>query len=124
MVPKLVEFLGCQENHRLQFEAAWALTNIASGNSLQTRAVVQAGKFILVHNIVSSLSLHLLSRFDTGAVPMFIGLLSSEHRNVVDQAVWALGNIAGDGTECRDFAIKSGIIQPLLALIKPNIQVF
>ncbi len=60
----------------------------------------------------------------TGGVPMFVGLLSSEHKNVVDQAVWALGNIAGDGTECRDFTIKCGIIQPLLALIKPNIQVF
>ncbi len=54
---------------------------------------------------------------------MFVGLLSSEHKNVVDQAVWALGNIAGDGTECRDFTTKCGIIQPLLALIKPNIQV-
>lgn len=59
----------------------------------------------------------------TGGVPMFVALLSSEHKNVVDQAVWALGNIAGDGTECRDFTVKCGIIQPLLALIKSNIQV-
>ena len=44
-------------------------------------------------------------------------LLSSEHMNVVDQAVWALGNIAGNGSDCRDFTIRCGIIQPLIELI-------
>jgi len=37
--------------------------------------------------------------------------------------VWALGNIAGDGSDCRDFTIRCGIIQPLLALIKPTLHV-
>ena len=69
-----------------------------------------------------SLSLS-LSLFPPGAVPLFIRLLSSQHQNVVDQAVWALGNIAGDGSQCRDFCIQCGIIQPLLALIKPETQV-
>lgn len=54
---------------------------------------------------------------------MFVQLLSSPHMNVVDQAVWALGNIAGDGSDCRDFTVRCGIIQPLIALIKQDMQV-
>ena len=48
IVPKLVDSLSVsspdqQETNTMLFEAAWALTNIASGNSSQTRVVVEAG---------------------------------------------------------------------------------
>jgi len=57
---------------------------------------------------------------ESGAVGPFVALLSSPNSNVCEQAVWALGNIAGDGAELRDLVIKCGIVEPLLALIRPD----
>merc|ERR1712098_285475 len=57
---------------------------------------------------------------NSGAVPHFIKLLRSPDTNVQEQAVWALGNIAGDGPHMRDFVINNGVIQPLIGLVNPQ----
>jgi importin subunit alpha-6/7 len=54
------------------------------------------------------------------AVPEFINLLSSSVLDVREQAVWALGNIAGDSPQCRDYVLQQGALRPLLTLLSEH----
>jgi importin subunit alpha-6/7 len=91
IVPLLIQFLRDPSSpESLKFESSWILTNISSGTSDQTRHVV-----------------------DAGAIPVFAELLMLPQENIREQAVWALGNIAGDCVDFRNAVIECGTILPI-----------
>ena len=72
-VPVLIDLLKKEDIPDIQFESAWALTNIAIGNQDETKVVIE-----------------------NGAIPILVTLLNSPVDKVREQAVWGLGNISGD----------------------------
>lgn len=95
VVPRLVELLDVDAMPQLQFEAAWALTNVASGTSEQTHCVLEHG-----------------------VVPPLVRLMLSPEPHVKEQAVWGLGNVAGDCPQFRDYCLEHGMLRPLLAVLQ------
>ena len=59
LVPKMIQFMKQIKFPRLQMEATWALTNIASGTSHQCQSII-----------------------DKGGIPLFVGLLSSPNPSI------------------------------------------
>jgi len=94
LVPSFVTMLGHPDS-KLQFEAAWCLTNIASGTSKQCEAVVS-----------------------NNGVPALVNLLTSPSIDVCEQAVWAIGNIAGDCASMRDLVLANGASDKIVKLIE------
>jgi importin subunit alpha-1 len=76
---------------KIQFEAAWAITNIASTE--HTSAVV-----------------------DAGAIGPLVACMVAADGNVREQAIWCAGNIAGDCSRYRDMLINTpGAVDALIA---------
>ena len=66
VVPRLIQLLDLIAMPNIQYEAAWCLTNIATGTREQTQCLTEKG-----------------------AVPKFIALICSEQDNLKEQ-VWAM----------------------------------
>ncbi len=89
ILPRLVLLLDCGDA-KVQFEAAWAITNIASTEF--TAAVV-----------------------DAGAVPPLVRCMAAADPNLREQSIWCIGNVAGESPALRDLLIASpGCVEALL----------
>mmetsp|Transcript_36637 Transcript_36637/g.70619 ORF Transcript_36637/g.70619 Transcript_36637/m.70619 type:complete len:467 (-) Transcript_36637:198-1598(-) len=94
-IPGLVACVRQSQNTAMQFEAAWAITNIASGTSEHTKFIIDSGVVVDLANLV----------------------VSAQSNDVREQAIWALGNIAGDRDLYRRLVIDLGVIDPMLVLM-------
>lgn len=100
VVPRFVELLSKKsrvytngdENliRSIRLETGWVITNIASGSSVQTKVIVEFG-----------------------ACPLLVDMLSENDEEIVDQAVWALGNISGESEKMRNMIIFSNATEVL-----------
>ncbi|KAF0686621.1 Aste57867_21593 [Aphanomyces stellatus] len=89
--PRLIKWLRLRERPTLQVEALWALTNIAAGATDNTSVLLQ-----------------------NGVIPTLVSLLDSSNDEVLEQSVWVLGNLAGEGSQTRDLVLTAGALTPLI----------
>jgi len=93
LVPVFINLLH-HDIPKFQFEAAWCLTNIASGTTDHVNNLIE--KEVLQH---------------------FIQLLSSPCIEVVEQVIWGIGNIAGDSPMTRDSVLNSGALEKIAVVL-------
>ncbi|TDH67814.1 hypothetical protein CCR75_004822 [Bremia lactucae] len=93
--PRLIQWLRLRDRPTLQVEALWALTNIAAGATDNTSVLLQ-----------------------NGVIPTLVSLLDSSNEEVLEQSVWVLGNLAGEGAATRDLVLSAGALTPLVINLK------
>ena len=56
---------------------------------------------------------------EKGAITLFIDLLvNRQNDEIVEQACWALGNIAGDNRALRNLVLNGGAMKPLVKILE------
>ncbi|KII70832.1 Importin subunit alpha-3 [Thelohanellus kitauei] len=90
VVDILVHHLVNGETTHVKYNVACVFTNIASGDSRHT-------SFLLKKSVITALS----------------SLLCDTNTCLVEQSIWALSNIIGDGPEPRNFVLRSNILTAL-----------
>jgi len=95
VISKLVDFLGFSDRIDIQFEALWCLTNICCGTTQNIYTVLRAG-----------------------ALDRVKLLICHSDKAIREQAVWLIGNIAGDCIQLRDYLL----LNQFMPLLSKNFQ--
>ncbi|XP_071491009.1 uncharacterized protein [Diadema antillarum] len=101
VVPKLVEIFRKEDmTSQLRYEACWILNNIAGSISSHTREIFQA-------NIM----------------PDLVAMASIEEDDPAREiALATLGNLSGDCATYRDAVLDSGIVPPLINILRTSVR--
>uniref|UniRef100_A0A8C4NW43 Importin subunit alpha n=1 Tax=Dicentrarchus labrax TaxID=13489 RepID=A0A8C4NW43_DICLA len=119
LIPKFVAFLGLIDCPPIQFEASWALTNIASGTTDQTAAVTG-----YLRNVTWTLSN--LCRNKNPSPPMaaiqqilptLIRLLHCDDQEVLADACWAVSYLTDGANDRIEVVVQTGVIPRLVKLL-------
>eukprot|EP00826_Nyctotherus_ovalis_P045721 TRINITY_DN5089_c0_g1_i10.p1 TRINITY_DN5089_c0_g1~~TRINITY_DN5089_c0_g1_i10.p1 ORF type:complete len:274 (+),score=53.03 TRINITY_DN5089_c0_g1_i10:121-942(+) len=94
VLPRILELLRASNNPLLQLEAAWCITNITTGSELQIMAVI-----------------------NKGGLKLLIELLKSPHAKIQQQAIWALGNVAGENHKLRNVVLELGMLETVAEVL-------
>jgi hypothetical protein len=104
-----------------QFQAAWAVSfgALIAGPLLVSAACSLPSvcfSLLQLTNVAAGEARHVRLLIDEAGIPALITLLQRGDDKGKEQAVWGLGNIAGDSADFRDKVLNAGAMQPLLEL--------
>ncbi|ONM34305.1 Importin subunit alpha-6, partial [Zea mays] len=143
VVPRFVQFLTREDLSQLQFEAAWALTNIASGTSRNTKfeaawaltniasSTSENTKVVIDHVIVPTFVKLFASGSDDvregkpqpsfdqtkPALPTLARIIHSNDEKVLTDACWALSYLSDDTNDKIQAVIEAGVCPWLVELL-------
>ncbi|XP_016498232.1 importin subunit alpha-4-like isoform X1 [Nicotiana tabacum] len=116
VVPRFAEFLGRHDLPQLQFEAAWALTNVASGTSEHTRVVMEHGAVPKFIQLLSSASDDVREQVKP-ALPVLQQLIHMNDEEVLTDACWALSYLSDGPNDKIQAVIEAGVCPRLVELL-------
>lgn len=75
-------------------------------------------------HVLPSFPTHVSRTYPSHVTNMLTQRLPTLHTwHAPPQAVWALGNIAGDSPKCRDLVLNTNALQPLLEQLKEQVKI-